>query len=200
MLEEALTILEELPNLASSINSYAQLALAHRHIGQDEKALAFADKVLGMAANIAPTVYSLDVGFSAISYVYFSLWEQALRAGQPADLYQASAERALKLLRAFQKVFPIGQAYARYYQGWYEELTGKPQLALKSWRQGLEAARKFNLLYEEAILRVKLGSHLREDPRECGEHFERAVQIFEEMQAIHDLRAARKLQAGEAVS
>jgi len=200
MLEEALQILAELPNLASLISIYGQLALAHWHLGQDEKALSYGERVLELATDISPTVYSLDIGFSAISQVYFALWEKALRspeAGINPDRYKLLAERGMKLLHAYRKVFPIGQAYDRYYGGWYEELTGKPQLAVKSWRLGLEAARKHKLLFEEGLLHVKLGSHLRDDPAVCREHFERAIQIFEKMGAVHKLEWAKRAGAGE---
>jgi class 3 adenylate cyclase/tetratricopeptide (TPR) repeat protein len=193
MLEDALQILSELPNMASLISIYGQLALAHLHLEQDEKALEYADKVLELAANIAPTVYSLDIGFSAVSQVYFSMWEKARREPRPGsslDGYQSSAEKALGLLRSFRKVFPIGQAYAHYYQGWYYELDGKPQQAVKSWQMGLEAAQKFKLLYEEGLLRARLSAHLRDDPERCREHRERAVQIFTQMGAVHELRMA----------
>jgi tetratricopeptide (TPR) repeat protein len=66
MLEEALEILEELPNLASLISTYGQLALAYLHLGHDEESLGYADKVLELAANISPTVYSLDIGFGSL--------------------------------------------------------------------------------------------------------------------------------------
>ena len=203
MLEEALQILEELPNMASLISMYGQLALAHLHLGQDEKALEYADKVLDLAANISPTVYSLDIGFSAISQVYFSMWEKARREPRPGsspDVYQSFAEKALGLLRAFRKVFPIGQAYAHYYQGWYEELTGKPQMAVKSWQMGLAAAQRFKLLYEEGLIRARLGLHLRENPEESREHVERAHQIFTKMGAVHELRMAGRAGSTEAPS
>ena len=201
MLEEALQILDELPNFASSINTYGQLALAHLHFGQNQKALDHADKVLDLAGNMSPTVYSMDIGFSAVAKVYFSLWQQALQnpgKGLQPDQYRVSAEKALKLLRAYWKVFPIGKAYFHYYQGCYEELTGKPQLAVKSWRLGLEAAQKFRLLYEEGLIRVRLGSHLRDDPNACREHVERAIQIFKAMRAVHELKLAETIRAGQA--
>jgi len=198
MLDEALQILEEIPNLASSINTNGQLALAYLRLGQNEKALAYAARVLDLAADISPTVYSMDIGFAAAAQVYFEIWEKALQNPSrklDTDVHRSSAEKAMELLRAFQKVFPIGQPYAHYYQGWYEELTGRPQLAIKSWRKGLEAAQKFKLLYEEGLIRVKLGSYLREDPEACREHFERAIQIFETMGAVHELRFAKRAQA-----
>jgi class 3 adenylate cyclase/tetratricopeptide (TPR) repeat protein len=194
MLEEELQILEELPNLASAINTHGQLALAHLRLGKYEDALIYADKVIELAANKSPTVYSMDIGFAAAAEVYFELWEKALRKsshGLDVSQHEMYAEKALQLLRSFRKVFPIGQAYAYYYQGWHEELMGKPEVAIKSWRKGLEAARKFNLLYEEGLLRIKLGSTLRQHPEVCREHLARASEIFEAMGAVHELRRAK---------
>ena len=68
-----------------------------------------------------------------------------------SEQYKAFAERALKPIRAFQGVFPIGQPVTPYYQGWYEWLTGKPDAALKAWQKGLDAAEKFNMPYEEGL-------------------------------------------------
>jgi tetratricopeptide (TPR) repeat protein len=194
MLEEELQILEELPNLASLINTNGQLALAHLRLGRYEDAVLYADKVIDLATNKSPTVYSMNIGFSAAAEVYFVLWERALQnASRGLDVAQHKlyAEKAIGLLRSFQKVFPIGQAYTHYYQGWYEELTDKPQLAVKSWRKGLEAAQKFNLLYEEGLLQIKLGSALHDNPAACREHLERAIQIFEKMGTTHELRLAK---------
>ena len=83
MLEEELQILEELPNLASSINTNGQLALAHLRLGKYEEALTYADKVIDLAANKSPTVYSMDIGFAAVAEVYFELWEKALQNSRP---------------------------------------------------------------------------------------------------------------------
>jgi class 3 adenylate cyclase/tetratricopeptide (TPR) repeat protein len=198
MLEEALQILEEIPNLASSINTNGQLALAFLRLGQNEEALTYAGRVLELATNISPTVYSMDIGFAAVAEVYFELWEKTLQnpdRGLDSDEHKLSAEKAIKLLRAFRKVFPIGQPYAYYYQGRYEWLTGRPQMAVKSWHKGLEAARQFNLPYEEGLIRIRLGSYPRYDPHTRREHFERAIQIFEKMGAIHELRLAKRAQA-----
>ena len=197
MLEEALRILDERPNLASSINTLGQLALAHLRLGDEAKALEYAEKVMGLASNISPTVYSLDIGFSAVSQVYFVLWEKALQAQGSesiAEQYRLSAEKGLKLLRAFQKVFPIGQAYGQYYQGWYEELTGKPQQALKSWRLALAAAQKFHLPYEESLIRIKLGAHQQDNPAAGRENLERALEILENMGAVYEAGMVRKMQ------
>lgn len=194
MLEEALQILEKLPNLASSINTNGQLALAHLRLGQHGQALAYAGVVLELAVDISPTVYSMDLGFAAAADVYFELWEKALQDSTrqvDADRYELLAERALKLLRAFQKVFPIGQAVTPYYQGWYEWLTDNPQAAIRTWNKGLEAAKKFNMPYQEGLMRVRLGASLKDSVDMRREHLERAIQIFEKMGAVRELELAR---------
>jgi len=191
MLEEALEILKETPNLSSSIETTGQLALAHCRLNQDEAALDYVKKVLDLSANISPTVYSMNIGFAAVADACFELWEKALHA-QPvidADQYELLAEKAIKPVRAFQGVFPIGQPVTPYYQGWYEWLTGKPEAALKAWQRGLDAALKFNMPYEEGLLRGKLGAHQKDD--EQKNHFERAIQIFENMGAAHELKLTR---------
>ncbi|HSO11866.1 MAG TPA: adenylate/guanylate cyclase domain-containing protein [Anaerolineales bacterium] len=201
LLEEALQILDELPNFASSINTNAQLALAYYHLGETEKALAFAGRVLDLAANLRPTVYSLDVGFAAISEVYFGLLEKTLRNPNhkvDATEYRKSVEKAIKLLLVFKKRFPIGQPYLAYYQGWYAWLTGKPKAAIRLWRKGLESAQKYNLPYEEGLIRVKLGAALKDDPAESKNHYERAIQIFEKMGVPRELEIAHKAQAAES--
>jgi class 3 adenylate cyclase/tetratricopeptide (TPR) repeat protein len=201
MLEEALQILEELPNLASSINTNGQLALAHLRLGQHGQALAYAGVVLDLAEGVSPTVYSLDLGFAAVADVYFELWEKALREPNrhfDADKYKSLAARAIKLVRAFEKVFPIGRPVTPYYQGWYEWLNDKPQVAIQLWKKGLEAAQHFKMTYQEGLLRVKLGAALQNDPDARRVHFEGAIQIFEKMGAMRELEVAKRLEAGES--
>jgi tetratricopeptide (TPR) repeat protein len=195
MLEEALQILDELPNLASSINTHGQLALAYLRLGQDEKALIHADRVLDLAGNISPTVYSMDIGFAAAADVYFALWEKAFRdpgKTPEAGTLRERAEKALGLLRAFEKIFPIGQPSRWLYQGWYAHLTGNSMKAIKSLQSGLRAAQKFNMPYEEGLIRVRLASYMQNSIEERNDHIRRAVEIFTAMGAVHELGLARQ--------
>jgi tetratricopeptide (TPR) repeat protein len=195
MLEEALRILEETPNLASSIETNGQIALAHLRLGQEEKALAYAEKVLKLSEKLSPTVYSMDIGFSGVADVYFELWESALQdPAQKTDSENLKqlADRAVKLLVAFQKVFPIGQAVTPIYRGWYEWLTGKPEEAVKSWRRGLDAALKFNMAYEEGLIRLKLAMYSQGNLDARKRNLWRAMEIFEEMGALNELRLAQE--------
>lgn len=197
MLEEALQILAELPNLASSINTNGQLAMAHFRLGDDVRAISHAAKVLELAADISPTVYSLHLGYSASAEVFFGLWERALQnPDQKADAtkFKELAEKAIKLLRTFGKIFPIGRPYLAYYEGWHQWLTGKHQNAIQSWNKGLEAAIKFRTLYEEGLLRARLVAVLKDSPDEQRKHMDHAIQIFEKMSAVHELQSLRSVE------
>ena len=195
MLEDALRILEEAPNLASSIEVTGQIALAHLRLGQEEKALAYAEKVLKLSEKLSPTVYSMDIGFSGVADVYFELWEKSLHdtAKKPAaEHLKTLAERAIKLLVAFEKVFPIGKAVTPIYQGWYEWLTGKRDDAIKTLQRGLQAALRFNMAYEEGLIRLKLAGYSQENLDARNQNIWRAMEIFETMGALNELRLAQE--------
>ena len=195
MLEESLQILEETPNLASSINVNGQLALAHLRLGQSEQALAYANRVIDLASDISPTVYSLGIGFAAVSQVFFELWEKTLKNPAPkaeADQLKMRAEKAIKLLQSFQKVFPIGQPLTPIYQGWYQWLMGKPEAAIKTLQRGLAAALKFKLPYEEGWIRLKLASYSQANLDARKQNLWQAIKIFERMGTRNELRLAQE--------
>ncbi|HAV78818.1 MAG TPA: hypothetical protein DCX53_15820 [Anaerolineae bacterium] len=195
-LEEALRILDETPNLASLAETNGQLALAYLRLGQDAKAREYVERVIEIMGNTSPTVYSMNIGFAAVADVAFALWDKSLHASpQPtvdSDQYKLLAEKSIKLLKAFQAVFPIGQPVTPYYQGWYEVLTGKAEAAIKTWHKGLEAAHKFKMPYEEALIRLKLGQHLKDDMEIRRGHFERAIRLLEKMGRISRLILAKE--------
>ena len=198
MLEEALQILEEIPNIASSINTNGTIALAHLRLGHNDQALQYAGKVLQLAENLSPTVYSLNLGFAAVADVYFLLWEKTLDNSAPklnAEQLKSSALKAIKLVRAFEKVFPIGQPHTPFYEGWYEWLAGDRQKAVKLWTKSLEAAQKFKLLHEEGLARTKLGM-AETEPNIREGHLKRAIEIFEMMNAPYELRMAKEIAKG----
>ena len=194
MLEEATQILEETPNFASSVEVTGQLALAYLLSAREEEALSSAGKVLELMGKTSPTVYSMDIGFTAVAEVYFRSWEKALQdpdGNADVDKLKHLAEKSIKLLRAYQNVFPIGQAHTPYYQGWHAWLAGSSQKAVRLWKKSLEAAEKFNMPYEEGLARVRLGSAVTDDADRRREHLQRAIQIFERMGALHEMRSAQ---------
>jgi tetratricopeptide (TPR) repeat protein len=195
ILEEASRILEVTPNLASSVETTGQLALAYLRLGEDEKAFATANQVIEMMGKTSPTVYSMDIGLSATADVFFDQWERALREpDRKADAakFRLSAEKAIKLLQAFQSVFPIGQPHTAFYKGYHAWLLGNSQQAVKLWKKSLELSKKFSMPYEEAMTRVKLGALPQEPIEARKEHLQRAIEIFEQMSAVHELSCAKE--------
>jgi tetratricopeptide (TPR) repeat protein len=195
MLEEALRILEETPNRSSSIETNGQLALAYLNVGKEEKALHFANRALEMALGISPTVYSMNVGYAAVAEVFFRVWEKALqRPDGKADSvkHQVLAEKSLKLLRAFKNVFPIGGPELLYFRGWYEQLKGENQSAVRTWHKALNAAEKFHMRYDQGLIHLKLGA-VSEDPAVKKEHIKTAARIFEEIGAHPKTAVAKEL-------
>jgi hypothetical protein len=49
--------------------------------------------------------------------------------------------------------------------------------------------------YEEGLIRVKLGIVLKDNAAEQKERFARAIQIFEKMGAVRELRSAKRAEA-----
>ena len=194
MLNDALQILEETPNLASSFESNSQLSLAHFRLGEDEKALLYVEKTFELIANKTPTVYSMGLGYLALADTCFGLWEKSL---QNPDLesdsakYQVLAEKSIKLLKGFQNVFPIGQPSTPYYQGWHQWLTGKHDAARKSWYKAIEASQKYRMPYEEALALYQLGASLPKDDPMRNEYLSKAAALFEKMECVFELNRVK---------
>ncbi len=130
--------------------------------------------------------------------VYFSLWEKALHnPDKPVDIrqYRELVEKAIKLLKGFRKVFPIGQPYLAYYEGRYQWLNGNHEQAVRTWTKGLAAARKYRMLFEEGLIRARLASALTYAPHERRVHIDCATRIFESMGAVKELDAIRNIES-----
>jgi len=56
----------------------------------------------------------------------------------------------------------------------------------------LEAAQKFNMPYEEGLIRVRLASYIQDNPDTRKKHVWRAIEIFEKMGAAHALKLAQE--------
>ena len=89
-------------------------------------------------------------------------------------------------------MFPIGQPVTPVYQGWYEWLTGSPDAAIKSLYKGLRAALKFNMVYEEALIRLRLALYEQGNLDLRKKNLWRAMEIFGQMGAANELRLAQE--------
>jgi hypothetical protein len=128
-------------------------------------------------------VFALD-GFTGVADIYLGEW--ATGRAREAAAAKSASELAVKKLRAFSKVFPIGQPAAHRYAGAVREQGGNPEAARKEWEQGVEIAVDLQMPYEEGRLRLSLGQ-LSGDKA----HLEKALGLFEATGAVSFSEAAR---------
>ena len=132
--------------------------------------------------------YAIE-GYAGAAEVCLMLWENGyLQAGEGAK----AAGRAVKNMRSFGRLFPIGQPRSWLYQGLYHWLDRKPTKAHKAWQKSLEHAKKLSMPYEQALAHFEMGRHLSErmtpandDERQA--HLIQARDIFTELNAASDL-------------
>jgi tetratricopeptide (TPR) repeat protein len=128
-------------------------------------------------------VFALD-GFTGVADVYLGQWATGRTRGAAAA--KTSSEMAVKKLRGFSKVFPIGRPAAHRYAGAVEEQAGNPEAARREWEQGIEIAAGLHMPYEEARLRLGLGRLSRDRA-----HLEKALDLFEATGAVPYSESAR---------
>lgn len=169
----------------SEIRSAALMMLAHTRAGAYAQALEAAQKTEALIAKSPPTASYLLRHYAAAAELHLTRWEEG-------DLGAAAAARkACKSLHSFARIFPIGRATAALYQGWHDYLSGKPDAAHKRWMDGLDAAQKMKMPYEEALLRYEIGRHAGPN----SQHLRDAVVILQRLGAsYHADRAQRLLQ------
>ena len=122
-------------------------------------------------------VFALD-GFTGAAEASFGLW--AWRTSRSSAANKSAAERGLKKLIGYSKVFPIGRPAALRYSGRLKEQTGDEPGARAEWLKALEASRELKMPFEEALTSMNLG---RLDKDQAL--LEHARGLFESMGARH---------------
>ncbi len=151
---------------------------------QDRARAAAASASQALYAERPSVVFALD-GFTGVADVYLGQW--ATGRTREAAAAKSASELAVKKLRGFAKVFPIGKPAAHRYAGGVKEQAGNPEAAAKEWEQGIETAIELKMPYEEGRLRLDLG-------RQSGDraHLERAFELFEATGATHFSKLTRE--------
>jgi tetratricopeptide (TPR) repeat protein len=122
-------------------------------------------------------VFALD-GFTGAAEATFGLWAAARSRSSTAS--KATAERAVKKLTGYSKVFPIGRPAALRYAGRLKEQDGDEAGARSEWIKALEAARELKMPFEEGLTSMNLG---RLDKDQAL--LQQARDLFEGMGAKH---------------
>ncbi len=122
-------------------------------------------------------VFALD-GFTGAAEASFGVW--AGGRARSSSTNKSAAERGVKKLIGYSKVFPIGRPAALRYSGRLKEQTGDESGARSEWIKALEASRELRMPFEEALSSMNLG---RLDKDQAM--LEHARGLFESMGAKH---------------
>jgi tetratricopeptide (TPR) repeat protein len=174
---------------ADEIMAYGLLAALDLRRGDREAALVPAEKALEIMTKVTPTiVYNLEAD-AAVADVYLDAWEDASRSfGANVGEYREQARRAGASVRAFAKVFRIGESRALLAGARVAELEGDAARALRDSRRALEVAERMEMPYEAALAHRQVGRLLPTGDSGRGESLDRARGLFAEMKAAYDLR------------
>jgi hypothetical protein len=154
-------------------------ALLHLRQG-DWQAARQAVQVALASAGVAPIkCYWLDL-YATTTEAAIALWHASHQRGPGEQATaRAAAGQAMRSLRRYAHVFPIGQPRALLCQGLLAWVAGRPVGARKAWRRSLAAAERLGMRYDQLLAHQQLGRH--GDPRERREHLNRARQLFTEL-------------------
>jgi class 3 adenylate cyclase/tetratricopeptide (TPR) repeat protein len=163
---------------------YGLMAETYLRLGDRDRARASAASAAESLYSERPgVVFALD-GFTGAAEAYFGQWTGGQDRASSAN--RAAAERAVKKLVKFSKVFPIGRPAAHRYAGRIEEQLGDENAAVAHWSKALKAARDLGMPFEEAVTSMNMGRVQRDRDR-----LGHALELFEEIGAQHFVELTR---------
>ncbi len=153
-----------------------------------QNALEATEQVLSLASHSYPSNYGTFPAYANAPKVYLALWE----AQYPVPQLDVLAGNALKVLRKYARVFPIGQPRALLWQGLHAWLAGKPSKAHEAWRKSLAEADRLDMPYDQGLAHFEIGRHLEKDDPNRREHLTHACEIFDRLGTTPDLDLSRQ--------
>jgi hypothetical protein len=168
---------------------YGVMAETYRRLDDPDRARAAAASAgESLYAERPGVVFVLD-GFTGAAEAQFAAWAKGSSRSAPAA--KASAERAVKKLIGYSKVFPIGVPAALRYSGRLKEQIGDESGARSEWAKALETAQRLHMPFEEALTTLNLGRLERD-----AERLQHAREMFERMGARHFIDLTNQALAG----
>ena len=183
IVERALRVMEKTPvgEVAEFIIHGIEVEAGWRK-GNHESALKLAMELLARAAKMQVVDYSVYVGFFHFMDVLFLALEQAYEQESPQhekEELMKSAQVSLKIMKAYARVFTVGEPVTHRYKGWIEWYSGDKDKAYQSWRTAGEKAKPIPMYYEEGLSSLALATHLPAENPERALSFIRAREVFE---------------------
>ena len=182
-------------------------ALLHFDVENFAAAKDAADQV--MQAKSASYFCNDILVHSAISEVYLGLWKHGLlkndrrqndRAPGSSNsppvqgrdgLHENEVRQSLAKLRAYSRIFPIGEPLLFLRQGQYEWIRGNQAKAIALWRNSLQAATTLHAVYYQGLADLELATHMGPSDPSREKHLGAAKQILGGLGAARDLARLR---------
>jgi tetratricopeptide (TPR) repeat protein len=128
------------------------IAPAHLLCGDLAAARRTADATLALMAARAPASGMLYLGYVATCETFLALWATGARDDLPRQ-----AERAIRLMFRYARIFPIGRPAVLRFAGWARRLSGDARGARRAFAASLDAAQRIGTPVVEALARYELG-------------------------------------------
>jgi class 3 adenylate cyclase/tetratricopeptide (TPR) repeat protein len=154
---------------------YGVMAETYRRLDDPDRARAAAASAGESLYSERPGVVFVLDGFTGAAEAQLGSWSRG-RARNAAA--KAAADRAVKKLIGYSKVFPIGRPAALRYQGRLKVEGGNDNGARADWKEALQTAQTLEMPFEEALTRLNLGR--LDNDRDL---LEQARDLFERMGA-----------------
>lgn len=164
-------------------------ALALWREGRREEAIAASEGLMDRVAERFPFVYWAQHGLAAVIEVLLAAWQSS--HGEARARLRRSALRACRAGALFGSICRLGAAAAWQAHGDLGMLLGHRNAARHAWRRAAEIARRVGMPYDEAVAQLRLGVHAQGAGR-GRDHLSRAGEIFERLDARHELSLARR--------
>jgi hypothetical protein len=157
-------------------DTFGLLALAELRRGNLRKALTAAEVLLTRVSKQPPSNYSTIAAYAAPAEVYAEAWRSA-----PFDReLQRQLQSALRMLKRYARVFPIGRPRLLLWQGLYEELQGRRTRAIGSLEASLAEAVRLGMRLDEMRALKELARVLGESDEGGRNYRSRAEKILAE--------------------
>lgn len=192
--EAALALFEVNKDRISEIMVHGVLALARLRQNDLAKATLAADATFKKIRMLdRPNSYLMLEGYSGVIEVYLAKHQAEADPAKKRSHF-STARSALKVMKTYARVFPIGRPRYELWQGHRAMLSGSPEKALKHWQTGLEWAERLDMLYEQALAHWSLAQHAT-NAQERKAHAQRALELFTQTEANHDRQVVEEFLA-----
>jgi tetratricopeptide (TPR) repeat protein len=191
LFEDAMSRLDEQAMRTEAIWAYGGLALACLRLGEHQRALESARRVLDQVTSGAPVAYWTQQGTAATAEVFLTLLEQRREHAGERQRLAAEATAACAAVRRYARRFPLGRAHSALWDGLREWQADRPRRAMQRWRRTIRTAQAHEQPFEEARAHFEIGRHLPAADAERRVHLERAQALAQSLGYAYELDRIR---------